>query len=271
MPKGTAEQGMEAGGRAGLVARGAMYCVASFLALRLARGGEEQVDKEGALEALARQRIGSVLLLVLSAGFAGYAVWRFAKAITGAREGGSSRDGAEGAFKRLADVGRGVIYLVLLATTVRVIAGGRDAVGTRNDEQEWTATLLSKSFGRPLVGLIGVAIVILGLSLVSRGVREKFNDKLDLRSMSGWERRVLPPFGIVGHVARGMVFATTGWFVANAALRFNAKEAVGVDGALRRLAAQAYGTWILVAVAIGLLCFGLFSLVEARYRKVLDD
>jgi len=69
------------------------------------------------------------------------------------------------------------------------------------------------------------------------------------------------------YVARGIVFALVGWFLVNAAIDYNPDEAVGVDGALLELAAKDYGPWVLGFVGIGTIAFGLWSMVEARYRK----
>lgn len=262
----------ETAGRVGLAARGALYCVGAVLALRLVTGADERVDKDGALDALARQRIGSVLLVVLALGFAGYAVWRFLRAFTGAREG-SSASSSKGAavLRRLLDVAKGAIYLGLLFTTLRVLFGGRDEVGGAERERDWTVALLQRSWGQPLVLVIGIAVVIAGLAFAARGLQKDFEKSLESGRVPPWARRLLPIAGTVGYVARGGVVALVGWFIAHAAWTFDAKEAVGVAGALGRLAGELYGRVALSAVAFGLLSFGIFSFVEAAYRKVLED
>ena len=262
----------ETAGRAGLAARGALYCVGAILALRLVTGADERVDKDGALDALARQRIGSLLLAVLALGFAGYASWRFLRAFTGSREGSSSSS-SEGAgiARRVVDVGKGAIYLGLLFTTLRVLFGGRDQVGGPERERDWTISLLQRSWGRPLVLAIGIAVVIGGLLFAARGLQKDFEKSLDSGRVPKWARRVLPIAGTVGYVARGGVVALVGWFIAHAAWEFDPDEAVGVAGALGRLAGELYGRVALSVVAFGLLSFGIFSFVESAYRKVLED
>lgn len=260
----------ETAGRAGLAARGALYCVGAILALRLVTGADERVDKDGALDALARQRIGSLLLGVLALGFAGYAVWRFLRAFTGASEGSSSSENATAA-RRALDVVKGLIYIGLTFTTLRVLFGGRDEVGGPERERDWTITLLQRSWGRPLLLAIGIAVVAAGLLFAARGLQKDFEKSLDSGRVPKWARRLLPVAGTFGYVARGAVVALVGWFIAHAAWEFDPKEAVGVAGALGRLAGELYGRVALSVVAFGLLSFGVFSFVESAYRKVLED
>lgn len=262
----------ETAGRAGLAARGVLYCVAAVLALRLVTGADERVDKDGALEALARQRIGSVLLAVLAVGFAGYAVWRFLRAFTGSREGSSASSSkwADSARRSL-DVVKGAIYMGLFFTTLRVLFGGRDEVGGPERERDWTIDLLQRSWGRPLVLAVGIGVGTAGLVFAARGLQKDFEKSLESDRAPGWARRVIPIAGTVGYVARGCVVALVGWFIAHAAWEFDPEEAVGVAGALGRLAGELYGRAALSAVAVGLLSFGVFSFVESAYRKVLED
>jgi hypothetical protein len=74
--------------------------------------------------------------------------------------------------------------------------------------------------------------------------------------------------GVVGLVARGVVFGLIAWFFFDAARDYNANKAEGLDGALRKLAAEDYGTWLLSIVAAGLFAYGVFCVIQARYREV---
>lgn len=260
----------ETAGRVGLAARGSMYCVVGALAIRLVTGADERVDRDGALEALARQRLGSVLLSLLALGFAGYAIWRLLRAITGAREG-SAKSGKTSALRRLGDVGRAALYAGLLFTTLRVLFGGREEVGGRERERDGTSDLLSHSWGRPVVLAIGVATVLIGVLVVGRGLQKDFEKTMDTGRVPTWARRLLPVAGAVGYAGRGAVVSIVGWFIARAAWQFDPEEAVGVAGALGRLSHEVWGRVVLSGVAFGLLSFGVFSFVEAAYRKVLED
>lgn len=259
----------EAVGRVGLVARGVIYCIVAGLAARIAFGGFERADKRGALETIVRQPFGRVMLVVLAVGFAAYAASCFVKAAAGAAEGGAPRTGAGGTAKRLAEAGQGVLYLALVVSTLAVAltaSGG----GQGGSEQEWTAELLGHPFGQFLVGLIGVALVGVGVFLLYRGVRQSFEENLRTGEMPPGARRPILLLGSAGYVARGVIFGLVGVGIFIAAVTFDAAESVGVDGALKKLVDRPYGPAMLALVSLGLFCFGLFSFVEARYRKVLQ-
>lgn len=260
----------KAAARVGLAARGALYCVAALLALRLATGSAEEVDRGAVLDWLVDQPLGWLLVGAIAVGFAGYAVWRFARAITGAREGSEPSEGPSDVVHRLADVGRGLLYVVLTATAIKILTRGERASDGDRQEQEWTARVLEATGGRVLVGVLGLAILGGGVYLAVKGIRMKFDDKLRLEQMRPWQRTWLPRLGLVGYTARGVVFAVIGFFLVRAAVSYNPEEAVGVDGALKRLLEHNGGRSLVLGIAFGLLAFGLFSFVEARWRKVLE-
>lgn len=257
-------------GRFGLAARGFLYLVAAGLCLRLSFGDRERVDREGALDALARQRIGSILLVLMAVGFAGYALWRFTRAVTGASEGRQEKK-STAPFRRALDAARGFLYLTGLWQTLRVLVGGRDETKGGNQETDLTVSLMQNTGGRILVGALGLGILVLGAVLAYRGLKEKFAEHLDMRRVKKRWRGVIPVVGQIGFTARGAVVALVGFFFLRAAIRFDPQEAVGISGALGRLAKQPWGPVVLVAVAAGLSCFAALSFIEARYRKVLED
>jgi hypothetical protein len=263
----------ERAGRLGLCARGVIYCVVALVAVRVATGdGTGSIDKEGALEAVAHQPLGKVLLLALAVGFAGYAVWRFAKALLGAGEGSRPANGHRGWVRRAGDVGRGLVYLGLLGTAVRFLVSGDPSGGGGGDDtaREWSARLMEHTGGRWLVIAIGAGLVVTGVVLLVRALAQKFEKHLRMQDLSPWQRTWLPRVGTFGYAARGVVAALVGVFVGQAGRTFDAGDAVGIDGALKRLAHRAYGPGLLVAVAFGLAAFGVYSFVEARWRKVLE-
>jgi len=260
----------KAAGRIGLAARGGLYCVAAVLAMRLALGDAEQVDRSSVLDRLVDQPFGWALVALLAGGFGAYAAWRFARAVSGANEGGEQKDGPADAAQRIADVARGLMYLALLGTALKILVRDDRPQGGDQQQQEWTARLLDATGGRWLLGIAGLAIVGGGIYLAVKGIRMKFDDKLRLDQMAPWERVWLPRRGLVGYTARGLVFAVIGFFIVRAAWTYDPDEAVGVDGALKRLLAGTGGQVLVSAIAVGMLAFGLFSFVEARWRKVLE-
>lgn len=249
----------EHAGRIGLAARGAVYCVLGLLAVQVATGSHDRkLDRQGALRVVARQPGGAVLLAALAVGFAGYAGWRLHDALTS----------GDGWPKRLLHAGRGLLYAGFTWTAVQLLVTRRAGRSSDAEAKTWSARLMSQPAGRWLVALIGVAFLATGAGLAWRGVRQKFRHHLRLARMRGWQRRWLPRLGTVGQLARAAVAALVGAFLVQAALRFDPREAVGVDGALHQLARRPYGGVLLLAVAAGLVAYGLFSFVEARWREL---
>jgi hypothetical protein len=101
-----------------------------------------------------------------------------------------------------------------------------------------------------------------------RALTRSFRDELKEEQMGRQERRWYTPIGVVGHLARALVFLLVGGFVIKAAYEYDAQEAIALDGALRKLAEASYGPVLLSCVAAGLFGYGLFCLVQARYREV---
>ena len=251
----------EGAGRVGLVARGVIYLVVAVLAVRVAlhAAGGDRADQRGALAELAQHTFGTVLLVVLAVGFGCYAVWRGVRAFTGEESHDEPKP-----YKRAADIGRAVIHLSLLLTTISVLRDDDGSQSGGNTSQEWTARLMTNEWGRWLVGAVGVGIVAGAVWLIRRGFSEKFRKHLE--RLHGW----VVTLGKVGHIGRGLAFAFIGAFVVRAAIRFDADEPIGLDAALRDLAASGWGRVVVLAVAAGLAAFGLFSIAESRDRRVLD-
>jgi hypothetical protein len=257
-----AEEGGMIAGRVGLTARGVVYCALGVAAVQVAAGGRDQeLDRGGALNALARQPLGPLLLWILAAGFAAYALWRFLEAALGDDEPG----------KRALHAARGVLYLAFTYSAVRLVLGRGDDGDDDDQAKTWSARAMEHGWGRWLVAAVGAACLAYGAYQLWRGLGRKFEEKLRTEKMHGWQRRWLPMLGMVGLTARGIVLGLIGAFFVRAALRFDPDEAVGVDGALHELARQDFGTLALGVVAFGLVAYGLYSFVEARFRDVIGS
>lgn len=252
--------------RAGLVARGVLYTVVGVLALRVAAGDKGQnPDKQGALTALARQPLGKVLLIAVAVGFAGYALWRFLSAFLDCEGDGKS---AAGWAKRTGDLARGLLYTGFFITAVSVVTGSSG--DDQSKEADVTAKVLEAPAGRVAVALIGLAIMGGGLYNGYRALSKKYRKKLKTGRMTQAAKRSITAIATIGLAARMVVFLLIGAFLVRAAVRYDPSQAVGVDGALKRLAERPYGPWLLGVVAVGLFMYGLYSFVEARYRRLMD-
>jgi hypothetical protein len=219
-----------------------------------------QADQQGALQLLAGQPFGLVLLWLLGIGLAGYALWRLSEAAFGV-----SGEGRK-AGPRLKSLGRAVIYAALAALAFQVISGSSG--NETRKQQDVTASIMRHSGGQVLVGLIGAAIAIAGVVLVIEGWRRTFMKNMRPGQMSPRTRRLVERLGMVGTIARGVVVALVGILVIDAAVSYDPSKAGGVDKALLTLRNQPFGPVLLVLAALGLIAFGIYGLCEARWRRV---
>jgi hypothetical protein len=250
--------------RGGLVARGAMYLLIGVLAVQIAFGsGDKQADTSGALRAVAVHPGGIVVLWLLAVGFAGLAIWRFAEVVYGQAGPGGRKAG-----KRLGSLARAVLYAFICGSVVSFILGTGGKTSGNTQSKDATATLMAHGGGRWLVALIGIGIGIGGAALAVYGIRRKFLEHLRMAQMSRSTAKVVKTLGLVGYVARGVVFCVAGGFLVDAAVSFSPQKAQGIDGSLLKLATTPLGPGLLVAVALGLVVFGVYSGCEARWRQV---
>jgi Domain of Unknown Function (DUF1206) len=253
--------------RIGLVAKGVSFAIVGVLAIKLAFGdGGKATSREGALATIAQSTWGMVLLVLLAVGFAGYAVWRLAQAFF------ERRDDEDGFFKKWGKVGaylgRGAVYAGLTYGTIKILAGSGGSESQNAKAHKATAEVLSWPWGTWLVGIAGALIAAVGLYNGYRGATRKFRNKWKTGEMSRTARTWGTRVGVVGLLARLVVFGLIGAFLIKSAVEYDPKEAIGLDGALQKLAGQTYGEWLLGLTGAGLLAYAIFCLVEARYRDV---
>jgi Domain of Unknown Function (DUF1206) len=247
--------------RAGLTARGVIYLLIGWVALLVALGhSSREADQQGALQLLAGKPYGLVSLWLLGIGFAAYALWRLGEAAFGVT---GERDGAG---PRLISLARAVIYAGFAYLTFTVISGSQRSQSRQ--QQDITATAMRHAEGRWLVGIAGLIVVIIGVILVSQGARRTFTKYLRTARMSPRTRRVVEVLGMIGTIARGLVFALAGVLVIDAAITHQASESGGIDKALLTLRDQPFGEFLMILAALGLAVFGIYGLCEARWRKV---
>jgi hypothetical protein len=247
--------------RAGLVARGVIYAVIGILAIKLALGdGGKTTNQNGALETIAKQPFGKVLLIVVALGLAGYATWRLARAALG--HGVESIDDTK---ERVDGLVSGIGYAALCLTAVSIVVGSG---GSSGSPDKTTGGVLDWPAGQVLVAIAGLIVIGVGLEQGYKGMKRKFLEKSKTEEMSESVQRAFTALGVFGHLARMVVFTLIGYFFIRAAMDYNPDKAVSLDGALTALGQASYGPVLLGAVAAGLVGFAGYSIADARYRRV---
>ncbi|WP_019904918.1 DUF1206 domain-containing protein [Methylobacterium sp. 77] len=250
--------------RMGFGARGIVYCIVGGLALLAALGrGGSTGDSESAIRWVFLGPFGAILVGLIALGLFGFATWRLVESITDADRNGTS---AKGLVIRAASFGSGIVAAGLGITAASLALGlGRRASGGDGGLQDWTAWLLDKPFGPWLVGLVGLGIVGGGIAFLVKAAKGKVTERLSLDEA---HCRWVKPLGQFGYAARGIAFLIIGGFVVVAAWYQASSEVKGLAGAFSALRAQPYGSLLLGIVAAGHLAFGVFGLIQARYRRI---
>ena len=250
--------------RVGYAAKALLYTVVGVLALQSALGnGGETTGSRGALATLVRQEYGALILVVIAVGLFGYAAWRIIEAILDPeRRGGKAR----GLALRASLAARGIVHAALGVQAVKLATGTGRSRGQA--VEEWTGRLLDAPLGRWLVVGAGIAVAGYGIYQLYRAWAAKLSRQLDFVALSreagSWLMKVCR-FGIG---ARGVVFGICGWYLVRAGIAHDAAAAADTGEALRAIERQPYGEWLLAVVAIGLIAYGAYEVVQARYRVI---
>lgn len=255
--------------RVGYAARGVLYIIVGGLAVALAVGsGGETTDSRGALQRIAEQPLGRTALIVVAVGLAGYALWRLTEAFANpARIGNDTK----GLLRRIGFAVSGVIHAGLAFAAIRMAMGGSSGSGdgaASGQTDMWTARVMELPAGRWLVGIAGAIVIVYGIQRIVKAWRSDIGKHLRVGEMAQDTSRRIIHVSRFGIAARGVVFVLVGWFFVRAALQFDPSEAGGIAEALDALRGQSYGPWLLGIVALGLVAFGIHSLLQAKYRRI---
>lgn len=237
--------------RIGFAARGLLYIVIALLVIRTGRAE----DPSGALAYLGEGG-GQLLLGIMAAGLLGYGIWRLTDAAFDIERHGTARDGV---IERIGAAASGVVHLFLAWQAVRLMRGIASAT---DGTQEGTQAALALPGGMVIVMLGGGVLALVGIVQLVKAAKASFLRHLEPavadQPWAMWSGRI-------GYAARGMVFIISSFFLLKAGFQERADQAGGMDEALSWLA----NPFDLI-IAVGLLGFGIFGLIEARYRVLHD-
>jgi hypothetical protein len=250
--------------RVGLIAYGVVYLLIGWLALQIAWGASasKSADTSGALRTLADQPFGKILLWLVALGLVALALWQASEAIWGYR----NREAAKRIPKQATSGAKAVIYAALGISAALVALGSGSS--SSQSQQHATSGVLAWPGGRVIVVVAGLIIIGVGVAEVVKGVKKSFSEQIDTSSLSPAAREGVARLGQVGYIAKGVAFGVVGGLLSYATLTFDRQQAQGLDGALQTILAQPFGKFLLTAVALGFVAFGLFAMLQARYRRM---
>jgi Domain of Unknown Function (DUF1206) len=249
--------------RVGYAAKALLYVTVGLLAAQagLGRGGRG-VDTQDALRTVHHVTFGRVALIVVAAGLIGYAVWRVVEGVVDPDRRGTD---AKGVALRTSFAVRGVFHGAIGISALRLAA--RERPGPHSDQmRHWTAAAFGWPAGELLVWGTALGIGGYGIYQLYRAWVAKLSSQLQLAEMESGTRRWVVAVSRFGIAARGLVFCLIGFFLARAATLHDATEAGGVRKSLGWIAGL--GRWPFVVVALGLVAYGVYELVNARYRRI---
>jgi hypothetical protein len=241
--------------RAGFAFVGLLHILIAWLALQVALGGSSKsADQSSAVQQIASAPGGPVLLWAAVVCCAALAVWMVIDAVAKWRREGKPT-------KALGPGGTALAYFALTWLFVSFALGNQK--NSSQQSQQTTANVLSIPFGPVVLFIAGLVVLGIGVYFGFRGVTRGFlgKDAQPTESAPDWVKVV----GSVGYTAKGIAVAVVGILILVAAVHHDPKQQSGLDGALKSLASQPFGTWILAAVALGLACYGVYSAARAKY------
>ena len=255
-------------GRVGYAAKGVVYVVIGALAALAALGsGGATTDRKGAVQAIYDQPFGKILLGLVTFGLLCYALWSFIQAIADTDKKGSD---PKGLAQRLFYAAVGVSYLIFAFGAFQLLMGsGNTGKSSDTSTKDWTAELLKQPLGMVLVIMVGLVVLGAAGNEFYKAYKASFKKHLEMGELNVQTRDWIVSFGQFGLAARGIVFTIIGIFLIVAALQKDPNQAKGLGGALGELSQQPYGQALLGIVAVGFVAYGLYSLAEARYRRMI--
>ncbi len=253
--------------RLGFYTKGFLFIVVGILAVMVATGqsGGELTDAAGALTRVAKLDFGKILLIVFIAGAVSHGFWNILRGMADVDDAGKNW---RGIIKRAIAVGIGIFYVWLAFSAFNILVTENVETGNGEVQRTIAQIFLALPLGAALLFIIGLSTIGVGIHECYRGFSRKYQENFRLFTLGKGQLRLINFLGIMSFTARALIFCLVGYFFISAAINYNPNEAIGIDGALAILADTYYGKTILFITAAGLVCHGVLSLYEARFRRI---
>jgi hypothetical protein len=251
--------------QAGLIAKGVVYLLLGVLAFMAAfhinGKSANNADKSGVFDFVYEQTGGQLMLGLIAAGLLSYCVWRGIQTFSDSENKGSD---TKGLASRARYFFSGLVYGSLAVSAINMLFS--KSSGSGDNKQDLAHELLTKPFGEWLVGIAAAILLGVGIYQIYYGLSEKYKKHAEKASHSSGKRLLLTA-GKIGYVARGIVWLLIAWLFFKAAINANSAEAGDTSKAFSFLDNGQYGPYFLAAVGIGLICYGAFNFIRARYEN----
>jgi hypothetical protein len=248
--------------RAGYATKGAIYVILGVLSVRAALDGGAPEGGKGAVQEIGSQPFGQVLLIVTAIGLFAYAAWRAVQAAVDPESAGT--DG-KGIATRIGWAGSAIAHVSLAVLAIQMVNGGG---GDGKSKETWLAQLMSHSGGQIVVAILGLSIIGAALVQLYQAKTTKFTEELDTKEMSPKTESAAVWSGRLGLGARGVVFPVIGFYLVKAAISQNPEQAKSLGEALTEISRSTFGDVMLILISIGLIAYGIYQFVLARYRRI---
>jgi hypothetical protein len=259
--KSQPERAVAKAARFGLVARAGFYLLLAGLVLKIAVEGPAgpQADANGALSTVASDPLGEAAVVAVALGFFAFG---------GTRLWSVWRDPRPSAWRRTTTALQGAFYLALAWIPLSYVLGNRTA-GSNQSQHKVAGDLLRLPAGREIAAALGVVVVVVCANQIRTALSQDYSDGMQTNRAPSWVKWLVRGAGTAGIPARALVFVPVGVFFIVSAVQANPNHAEGLDQVLAKLPGHWWGELLLVLVSLGLLVFAVYTMLEARYRKVL--
>lgn len=248
--------------RFGLISKGIVYCLMGLLSVLASFGlSRKKGDKTEAFKLIYDQPFGQIILIAIALGLFGYVMLRMFQAIKDIDNKGKDM---KGIFVRIGYALSAFLYIGIGGYAIKLVFQGKGA-----DDSDSRQFIVSKVFeypgGRYLVGIVSLIVVGMGIHQIIKGGTGKFMKRINLVRSN--MKEVFKKAGIIGYISRGIVLLIIGYLIFHAAWLFNSKEAQGT-GAAFEFIENKFGSLLMGIVALGLIGYGIFTFVKAKYQKI---